>query len=665
MPDERIAMLPMKVVILAGCSALIALTFWFGRLQGQTESSSEQQSAIQETETGLVPEVDVAVRAFLTIRFGTIEKPVFHKDLPIDFGAADPAKQHKLGWKWEAGQTAYLARCVACHGEAGDGDGAGPKAKSLPRRPRDFRLGLFQWTSTKPGRRASRHDLRETLRVGIPGSGMPGFKDITEAESTSLIEYVRWLTLRGETKRRLLSHLRFDYDLASQQRAIKRGLTAERFAADNTRFLKENFPSLTQYVADSTANSWGRSQLESSILRPTMKRDAPTAESIARGRALFTSSKTKCDSCHGATGKGDGSAMLRLQYVPGSQPLRLYEKAGLHDVWGQPVVMPDLTAGRFRGGASRTTLYRRIAIGIKGAGMPAMTATLETTELEDLVDYVVSLSDKPTGPSRHKPVRGAKLTDVRLVAVKSPTLGRPSLTKVQASLTNSGTLVGRVLFSGTPPMLPPLVPKGKAAKDANICAAKSDIPNESLLIDPKTRGVANVFVYLAAAPPGPRPAAILTKPLVFARKDCRFLPHAMIAYVGQPLTLANADPLVTNFHTFPVRNAPINVLVAPNGKPAKPLVYQRAEKVPLAVRCDIHSWMKAYHLPLDHPYGAITDSQGQFKIAGLPPGTYSFVIWHEDTGFLERAYRINITAKQTLSIALKYTAERFASVTKK
>jgi hypothetical protein len=327
--------------------------------------------------------------------------------------------------------------------------------------------------------------------------------------------------------------------------------------------------------------------------------------------------------------------------------------------------MPDLTTGRFRGGMFRVDLYRRIAAGVKGTGMPAMTATLNATEIEDLVDYVTSLSEKSSGPSRKEPLQGAKLTDVRLVAVKMLPPSRRSLTQSLTSLTNSGRLTGRIIFSGMPPVLPPLAKQGKAAKDANVCAANADIPNESLLVDPKTRGLSNVFVYLATAPEGPRPAANSTKPLVFERKECRFQPHAMIAHIGQPITLANADPLATNFHIFPIKNTPLNVMVAPNGKFEKPLVYKNAERVPIAVRCDIHSWMKAYHLPLDHPYAAIADAQGQFKISGLPPGTHSFIIWHEDAGFLDRAYRINITAKQTRSVSLTYTADRFASAGRK
>ena len=93
-------MSPTKIVLGVSCGVLIAFTFWFDSLYGQSENSARKQPAstqtITETATGLVPEVDAAVRAFLATRFGTIEKPVFHKDLPIDFGVVDASKNVSL-----------------------------------------------------------------------------------------------------------------------------------------------------------------------------------------------------------------------------------------------------------------------------------------------------------------------------------------------------------------------------------------------------------------------------------------------------------------------------------------------------------------------------------------------------------------------------------------
>ena len=47
------------------------------------------------------------------------------------------------------------------------------------------------------------------------------------------------------------------------------------------------------------------------------------------------------------------------------------------------------------------------------------------------------------------------------------------------------------------------------------------------------------------------------------------------------------------------------------------------------VRCAEHPFARAYIAVFDHPYFAITDDQGSFRIDGLPAGTYNVKIWHE------------------------------------
>ena len=53
------------------------------------------------------------------------------------------------------------------------GDGAGPAAAVLDPYPRDFRNGLFKYTSTAGGAKPLREDLLRTLQQGIPGTAMP------------------------------------------------------------------------------------------------------------------------------------------------------------------------------------------------------------------------------------------------------------------------------------------------------------------------------------------------------------------------------------------------------------------------------------------------------------------------------------------------------------
>ena len=45
--------------------------------------------------------------------------------------------------------------------------------------------------------------------------------------------------------------------------------------------------------------------------------------------------------------------------------------------------------------------------------------------------------------------------------------------------------------------------------------------------------------------------------------------------------------------------------------------------------CDIHSHMNAYILVFSHPFFALTDPEGRYRIDNVPPGTYGVVAWNE------------------------------------
>ena len=60
-------------------------------------------------------------------------------------------------------------------------------------------------------------------------------------------------------------------------------------------------------------------------------------------------------------------------------------------------------------------------------------------------------------------------------------------------------------------------------------------------------------------------------------------------------------------------------MIDPDNKAGMPLVYSKPQPVPCNVNCDFHKWMSAYHLPLDHPYAAVTDEDGNFTSTTCPP----------------------------------------------
>jgi plastocyanin len=222
-----------------------------------------------------------------------------------------------------------------------------------------------------------------------------------------------------------------------------------------------------------------------------------------------------------------------------------------------------------------------------------------------------------------------------------------------------GDFVGVITYDGPAPELPLLVNQGDAtAKDADVCAAH-DVPDESLLVNTQAgNGLANVFVYLNKAPKGTQ-SPVPTEPVVMDQKGCTYLPRAMLVRVGQTVLVKSDDAVPHNVHTYPERNSPSNAIVPPNDRGGLELVYNQYERSPVAVKCDVHTWMRAYQLVLDHPFMAVTDGEGKFEIRGLPVGTHKFRIWHERSDFLERGYEIEIKAGKATEIALSFPAEKF------
>ncbi len=222
-----------------------------------------------------------------------------------------------------------------------------------------------------------------------------------------------------------------------------------------------------------------------------------------------------------------------------------------------------------------------------------------------------------------------------------------------------GTLKGQVVLDGDLPTLKPLVVKGDSnAKDAAVCAAM-EVPDEKLLVDSTTKGIANVVVYLAKKPAKIHPDLAKSKEKVvpFDQKGCRFLPHVMLVRTDQQVRVTSDDGVAHNTHTNPTKNNPENFIVTPNdrvGVLLKPMAL--AERLPTTITCDIHPWMKAYWVILDHPYSAITDSQGNFEIANLPVGDHEFIVWQESSGYLEKKYAVSIKAGDNQQKPLKFTA---------
>ncbi len=323
---------------------------------------------------------------------GNLQKSNGGKDAQRAAGAGEPDARTATGLRIErlraaAGAVAsdavgkqrglYRRHCVACHGISGDG--AGPSAAVLTPYPRDFRSGLFKYTSTAGGAKPTRGDLRRTLRSGLPGTAMPSFAVLPEEEIDVLVEYVQYLSIRGQTEGYVMAQV-LDED--------------EKLPLDIAVMCEEG--------ALPAAQSWAAA--ETLAIVPPAMRDPP-ATATTRGRAIFLRKQSRCIDCHGTAGHGDGPRVGELyddwnQRKMASSAEGVVERSRRFRLPLQPLRPRNFHEGIFRGGDRPQDLYWRIAVGIKGTPMPAFgpapgsPGVLSPEEIWDVVYYVRSLSGK-------------------------------------------------------------------------------------------------------------------------------------------------------------------------------------------------------------------------------------------------------------------------------
>jgi hypothetical protein len=234
----------------------------------------------------------------------------------------------------------------------------------------------------------------------------------------------------------------------------------------------------------------------------------------------------------------------------------------------------------------------------------------------------------------------------------------------------SGIVRGVVRIDGEVPEVPPLklrpsfrgtIPRNEEERRRNQqaweAASVVEIPDESLVVS-KEGGIANVAVYLKKVPKDWKPTEPPKEPFELRAEGNRFHSRVSLIRVGQPLRLANRGKDAVNFHSSPLMSEPFNIVVRPDLTVDTRERNIQAERLPFAVNSDIQPWMKSWLLVLDHPFAAITDSDGRFEIRDLPPGEHHFTVWHERPGYLNKDLVVRVEDDKVTEINLNYTAEQ-------
>lgn len=372
-----------------------------------TVTSADKDEDARQLKEGRAEAVPFIATA-LTAAFGTPDEPYLLAELhyhPQDnAGGLDIKKLRRAAGRAKQGHAGlYREHCSHCHGISGDG--AGPTAAFLNPYPRDYRQGIFKFKSTESAALPTREDLMKVLKQGIHGTAMPSFLLLPEQDLEALLEYVKYLSIRGAVESALA------LELLPEGKPL---VDPVEYNHDEARIAAAQRQRIVE-IAKTEVDRWNEAAgLVISPPAPEVPADETPeqqsqrlAAARAAGRELFMApTKGNCVSCHGPTGLGDGN------------PKKLFDdwnkpKVALPDAaefWQLPIqeLQPrNLRLGIYRGGRRPIDIYRRIHGGIRGTEMPpnasksegakpensgtSQVTGLQPQEIWNLVEYVLSI----------------------------------------------------------------------------------------------------------------------------------------------------------------------------------------------------------------------------------------------------------------------------------
>jgi len=233
----------------------------------------------------------------------------------------------------ERGGRAYMKACRPCHGSGGDG--RGPQGVGLDPPPRDLRLGVVAFGSAPAGSLWRDEDVVRIVRGGLAGTGMRAWDDVSDEDLAAIVQFVKTL--------------------------------APRFAEEAPEPAVEVSP-----------DPW-----------------TDAAAAAARGRLVYHA-LGRCQACHPAYAPPSEIAAMARSAGTAVEPRPDAARPRLvPSDFGRPIAATDFARDPLRSvrpGHRAEDLYRAVAAGLGGTGMPTWKGALPEADLWALVHYLEALA---------------------------------------------------------------------------------------------------------------------------------------------------------------------------------------------------------------------------------------------------------------------------------
>ena len=232
------------------------------------------------------------------------------------------------------------------------------------------------------------------------------------------------------------------------------------------------------------------------------------------------------------------------------------------------------------------------------------------------------------------------------IALLGTVLAAPSFAYEGGAVSNGGSIKGTISVSDKGLQDEVLT----VAKDKTYCG---ELPAEKFLVS-ATGGLQNAVVKIEGISQGK--AFDAKAEFSMTNKQCRFVPHVGVVTKGGMMKVRNDDPLLHNSHFYLVQanSKKKNVINLALPKQGIEIGKSKILRKPglLSVECDAHDFMQGWVWVLEHPYGAVTDSDGGFVLEDVPAGSYKLTIWHEALG--EKTADVTVKAGKGATVDVSF-----------